>query len=1608
METLGYPTLAAASEGSPNLEVGDHLSSSTLVNNNSIDTPTLTPRPVTPYPKSTTRPRLLSVTKSDSRARSVSLPNHPPHSPLSNHIVFQFPPIEPIGKRSADLVTPRNSVIEVNPNSRSESELNSDVCDPNVNVDYDFGLLRSRTPSYEWDHYSPEPDYFKVRKESTDPNILDSTYQLAPAQSNFELIGDNLYTMDELNNEISRLRTLRGNLLRRMNLFTPDDVTEELVHEVDPELKAIHDMFDTYINGVEDLLRNYKESLNDTTVASYNKDIEHVTTEFKKHKKSILIAKKAVCPPPASLSGYETKMLELQLQSLEIQKSAAAKIEDDKVKKGELLVVTKTNEFNAETNVLGDLLMDENWEEADNIKVSQAMRQTCVWQTQMNPIERKYTEFQNLSEEYKFSTDKTESVDNEYKRIRDIFDKTKKAVTEQDTERGLFTLEPAKTEKVKFPIFTGQPAEDYMKWKEKMENAFLKNRVPKDERVDKLREFLKGKALALVPETTKNIDAAYTVLKDAFGDPARVLDHKLLLLEDLGPFPQDKSGRGFPPYGKQVDWLLKAEGIVRDIYDLGESYKELDRDAFSTNTLKRIVEKFPEKMIVQFNKLFGDGKTKLLSFQSIISEKRAETQGLDNTCGTTKSKIGGAADSITKKSQPFNDKGKYDASVFFKEPQTFNDCRICNTLSTEGITTNLFVNHLSNYATGCPNFIQMSVERRKTVSRKAKFCSRCFHPDTVWTKAHEKECTFSQGKRRNKYSCSNLSCKDHMWICVVHRSQNKRAMEKFKFDLAKKGLNLAYGVQVHLHPEEKSGHFGTQVKDPVAGAVKKLKRSLKNAAVVDVPIGDPMFMFFGANGRTRPLNTFIDNGCSHAVFNKLIPGQELKGQLIQNGPFDIGGVGGAKVMAHGEWVCSMDRLDGRKQLVQGLTVDKVTSTFPLIDISEAVKEVQNNDPNNRLLQDCKLPQSIGGAVDILLGIKYASVFPVPVHTLDSGLTIYSTRLAPFHKSFNAIIGGPHSSFKFLADKAGNASMLMAHFVQGLQDFRNLDGAPRIKDYYVQESIENQRTSFWEMHDIHTCSISPDYDSDQEENYELSSVPATQDEPVLNHNCSLNCSVCTAADERLSSLKRILGSQEVGLEIEYRCVRCRECSQCKNADKSEKISLREEAEMVEIRNSVKLDFKNRQILCSLPLRGKEEDFLSSNRFKALKVLNQQCEKYSNDAETKEAIVKAFQKLMDKGHAVKLDSISTELKNEFLSKPVQYHIPWRVVFKLSPTTPARPVLDASSGTLKRDDGTGGRCLNDLVVKGKIETLQLVNLLLRFTVGQFGFTGDLSQFYNSCKLVPQQWNSQRFLFKENLDPNSPVIEYILTTLIYGVKCVSAQTEHAMFLLAQHIKEDYPDLANFLIKSRYCDDMADSKSSLEGCLQIISDADYNFKKVGLESKVWTISGQDPDEKASIDGVTVGVGGLNWLPKIDAIEVKIPLLHFNKKRRGKLPEDTKFFDIKTMTIDDFVPKKLNRRQVTSKLASVFDVMGHLAPVLSGLKSDLRNVVKNTANWNDAMPSTLRNKWLDNFLKLERLRGIKFHRPVMPADALNCKMRLLVCVDAAKENLIIGTWGGFR
>ena len=111
---------------------------------------------------------------------------------------------------------------------------------------------------------------------------------------------------------------------------------------------------------------------------------------------------------------------------------------------------------------------------------------------------------------------------------------------------------------------------------------------------------------------------------------------------------------------------------------------------------------------------------------------------------------------------------------------------------------------------------------------------------------------------------------------------------------------------------------------------------------------------------------------------------------------------------------------------------------------------------------------------------------------------------------------------------------------------------------------------------------------------------------------------TGTDDKIKTLKNLLFAQEGGLSVEYRCIKCRNCWQCKNADETEKLSLTEEHEKFLIKQSVKLDFKNKAILCTLPERGPEREFLTSNKDMASKVLLSVCKRYFKVPEAKELI------------------------------------------------------------------------------------------------------------------------------------------------------------------------------------------------------------------------------------------------------------------------------------------------------------------------------------------------------------------------------------------------------
>ena len=999
------------------------------------------------------------------------------------------------------------------------------------------------------------------------------------------------------------------------------------------------------------------------------------------------------------------------------------------------------------------------------------------------------------------------------------------------------------------------------------------------------------------------------------------------------------------------------------------------------------------------------------------------------------------------------------AVKLFKRPERFELCRICRVLENEGNCEGIYEDHYGNQPFSCPKFADMTNSERRRLTTAAKMCIFCLDGDYVH-KTGQKHVDCPPLQSPKHYTCKSQGCKEHYLVCTKHPNQNKEKLEKNVKFWEDRGKVFTHNVSIislsssqSASPEESviiEESVVIENKSPkslncslgLQQVTEKLKKLAKGAKVKQLPEGDPCFMFSTIPGKTRDLTVFYDTGCSHLLANKDVPEKELPAVKTRAGPISISAAGDVTVTMEDEWMMLVTTMDGSMQAMVGLTCDKITSSFPLISTKKAYKDILNGSRGDKKKEILKLkvPDFTGGVPDLLLGIYYQNCMPEVVHTLSSGLFIARLKLKS-SKGVNACIGGPHRSFSSLVNKVGDAVRLISCFADGIKDYMKF-GAPKLpapimtkedldfakimtasevpglippedtEDFDDEAAEKPKETGESEKSKVTSFNIlCDDCGSDAAEEMLIREVLAEIEETIGTDEIQKHLSAVKEkdpeADIKLQELKLLLKIQEMGISFDYRCPRCRNCSDCRNAPDTERISVREEKEDEAVKESVKIDFAAKKITARIPLRGDPNQYLSDNRAIALKVLEGQCKKLSTDEESREMVVKAFRKLIDRKNALRLSELSEEHQRMMKEKPVQHYLPWRVQYKDSVSSPARPVFDASSKTPLLPDGRGGRCFNDINCKGKINTLDFLNMILRWELGPEAFCGDLKGFYTSIWLDPDQYHLQRVLWKEGLDPDSDIEELVLVTLIFGVRAVSALSERAVLMLADCISKSHPRLAELLQKSRFVDDIADSLSKMDAIEKLIESADEVFDSVGLQCKGWSKSGQAPHPDVTIDGQGVDVGGMTWYTELDQISVKIPRLHFSKKVRGKLSVGAEIFEGTFSDLNNFVPKKLTRRQVVSKFSSVYDPFGKFLPITSRMKVSMRRAVAETEIWDGILTAETRSIWVKNFWMLEKLRGMKFTRARVPVDALNHDLQLIAAVDASTELKIAGVWARF-
>ena len=1407
----------------------------------------------------------------------------------------------------------------------------------------------------------------------------------------------------------------------KIKQFNASFVSVSTLPIIGDRLKEIRDLYDETNSTFFKFEAVYADS---TSIGSLRKLVEGLGTNIATNETAVMVEVAKLYP--------DSGITEDKSSAVAHTESKTSRSIDCQCKRDEfydqvslLSISSGLDLANPETELEDDDLKAVCEKKTDS-EISKLMRESKTWSKSLLDVSRVFRAYEKLAKES--GEDEEELLSNKtvFESLSTRIVGLETAVSAEDVRRNLYTLDNNKSEKVKYPTFSGDKKEDYLKFKTKMMEAFTKNRVVLGDQLDKLRENLKGEALKYVPQTISTLEKAWSNLSDAYGDPLRILKERIKVLDAI---------KALPPMKKKdarVTWFLEFESVLEDIIELGgdEIGQRSYCTAFSEFTLEKIISAFPDDgedvlLRVELSSVDGEGKTQFENIKKKITEFRQSSQRLIG-CSGKSSKSGNP-------SLP----AKPPTSHLAQSPFEFAECRICLLVSSNtGFESDvtLFEGHIGNFPTHCPVFMSFSVSKRRAAASKINICTQCLDPKIKFTKDHLNDCAAT--KKDQFYTCKSTGCKSHLWCCVKHKDagSNKKALENESKRLKSKfGLDFSHITVYNAQTCREHGESFDK-------AVKTLQKAAADAGkeLIPAPEGNALFLFFGAKGKTRCLNTFMDSGSSGVIMKSGVPGTELPGRIIRKGPFPLKGVGGITALAEDEWLTAIETKDRKLQAMQVITMKQVTSDFPRISITSAVNEIKQDKPSHKKLQNLRLPKEVGGwDTDILMGIEFQSLFPKEVHSLPSGLTIYESGLRSHDGKFNGMIGGPHSTFTALAENVGGHSRLLSMFVDGLAKWRSL-GPMKLTQFEMSSkeelfacvsNFENEnedpelRTKVLEdfdtvsVGDVVTCqSCGVDFEIEAPAASHTSvyhSAPAASHTSVYYSAPSTHTSVypsTTSIEDiggRLSVLKKMVEMQEP-YDVEYRCIECRDCSRCRDGDKTERISLREEAEMYQIKQSIFLNYDKKRIDCSLPLRGPERSFLSTNTEQAIAILNKQCQKYFGDPEVKESINKAFKKLLDRGFIRKISDLSEEEKAKFMNKEVQYTIPWRCVWKDSATTPVRPVLDASTNSPRRADGSGGSSLNNAVCHGKVDTLDLLKVLLRFILLDHAVAADITKMYNMFNLLPEYWNLQRVVLKEDLNPAAEVIEAVITTLIYGVTCVSCQTECACDQIADDCKETKPDASEFIDDGRYVDNILGSLRTDEEARRITGEVDEVFSELNLSTRGWTHSGEPPNQEESLDGVSLDLMGVRWFPQTDSLQVKIPRLHFGKRTRGRLDPKTEYFDGDFGTMDNFVPKNLTRRHIVSKRAGIFDVLGKIEPIKAKLKVFERKVLYSTIGWDDPMPEELRAEAVKNFILVEELRNIQYHRPRIPVDAVSTRARLTLVVDAAKEVIMIDIYIGFK
>lgn len=300
----------------------------------------------------------------------------------------------------------------------------------------------------------------------------------------------------------------------------------------------------------------------------------------------------------------------------------------------------------------------------------------------------------------------------------------------------------------------------------------------------------------------------------------------------------------------------------------------------------------------------------------------------------------------------------------------------------------------------------------------------------------------------------------------------------------------------------------------------------------------------------------------------------------------------------------------------------------------------------------------------------------------------------------------------------------------------------------------------------------------------------------------------------------------------------------------------------------------------------------------------------------------------------------------------YLPHHAVFKDSSTTKLRVVFDASRKTSNK------KSLNDNLAIGPILQTDMTSLLIKWRKHRIVFTADIEKMYRQILIHEDHTELQRIVWRDS--PKEKIKEYKLLTVTYGTASAPYLAIRTLQQLAKDEANAHPVASEIIMNDFYVDDVLSGADSINEAISKQIELKTALQKGGFNLRKWTSNNKEfldtiPEndreikfpQQINIDS-TIKALGLNWNPLTDEFSFKIII---------KLDSNAK-----------------TKRMLLSEIASLFDPIGWISPVIIKAKILLQELWILGKTWDEELPEYIQKEWQKIKEELSNLEKIKIPR----------------------------------